>query len=150
METNAKVKNQYVIFKLKEENYALDISMVKTIEKVLEYTRVPNSDKCIKGVINLRGEVIPIIDLKKRLNLGEIDENDNSRVIITYNDDMIVGLLVDSSSEVVYIENNEIDNITNMNAKGDPSYIKGIGKESNRLIQIIDLDRVLNVEREEQ
>ncbi|MBS4536029.1 chemotaxis protein CheW [Clostridium sp. D2Q-14] len=149
METNVKVRNQYVIFKLAEENYAIDISMVKTIEKVSGYTRVPNSDKYIKGVINLRGEVIPVIDLKKRLNLGEIKESDNSRVIITCSEDIVVGLLVDSSSEVVYIENSEIDNISNMSEKEEYNYIKGIGKENNRLILIIDLDKILNIEREE-
>lgn len=143
------IENQYVIFKLDSESYAIDISKVKTIEKVEDFTRIPNSAKYIKGVINLRGEVIPVIDLRSRLELEETIESDTSRVIITSSNDMVVGLLVDSSSEVIYFDNSDIDNPPNLNEKDEYSYIKGIGKKDDRLILIIDLDKILNIEREE-
>ncbi|MBS4539869.1 chemotaxis protein CheW [Clostridium sp. D2Q-11] len=149
MENIIEVENQYVIFRIHNDSYAIDISMVKTIEKVEDFTRIPNSEGYIKGVINLRGEVIPVIDLKKRLGIGEIEINENSRVIITYRDEIVVGLLVDASSEVVYLQKDEIDNPPNINESEDYNYIKGIGKKNDKLILIIDLDRILDIEREE-
>lgn len=142
-------KNQYVVFKLEKENYAIDISVVKTIEKLTNFTRVPNSEEYITGVINLRGEVIPIINLRQKFGLKNEDKNENSRIIITCDNNISVGLLVDSSSEVIYLNNDDIDNPPNLN-NDDNEYIKGIGKKDEELYLIIDLEKTLNMEREEQ
>jgi len=140
-------KNQYVIFKLGKENYAIDISVVKTIEKLINFTRVPNSEEYITGVINLRGEVIPIINLRKKFGLNNEFENENSRIIITSDNNISVGLLVDSSSEVIYLNNDDIDNPPDLN-NDDNEYIKGIGKKDEELYLIIELEKILNLDRD--
>ncbi|NBI07881.1 chemotaxis protein CheW [Senegalia massiliensis] len=141
--------NQYVIFKLQKENYAIDIALVKTIERVTHFTRVPNSEEYITGVINLRGEVIPIINLRKKFGLQDNLNIEESRIIITYSNDISVGLLVDSSSEVIDLDLNEIDNPPNLNNDDNYDYIKGIGKKNEELYLILDLDKILDLEREE-
>ncbi|WP_130807020.1 chemotaxis protein CheW [Senegalia massiliensis] len=141
--------NQYVIFKLQKENYAIDISLVKTIERVTHFTRVPNSEEYITGVINLRGEVIPIINLRKKFGLEDNLNIKESRIIITHSNDISVGLLVDLSSEVIDLDLNEIDNPPNLNNDDNYDYIKGIGKKNEELYLILDLDKILDLEREE-
>lgn len=138
-------ENQYVVFKLSNEYYAINISKVKTIEKTTEFTRVPNTEKYIKGVINLRGEVIPVINLRKRFMLDDNKDIKERRVIITNSDESDIGLLVDSSSEVITLHNDEIDNPPKLENQLSDDFIKGIGKKNNRLIMLIDLDKILGI-----
>lgn len=138
--------NQYVIFKLDEEYFGIAINYVKTIERVLEITRLPNAPHHIKGVINLRGEVIPVIDARLRFSMKKREITEESRIIILSIEEITIGLLVDSSSEVLTIENHEIDNTNNLINHSEDNYIKGIGKKDNRMIIIIDVIKVLEQE----
>ncbi len=140
-----KLNNQFVTFKLGEEYYGVEIEKVKIIEKVNTYTRVPNAPEYVKGVINLRGEVVPIIDLKKRLNLENNCKCKDSRIVIVDNNDVIVGLIVDSSTEVKNININDIDNPPNVNNNSINQFIYGIGKDNGSLIMLLDLDEILTV-----
>ncbi len=136
--------NQYVIFKLDQEYYGIDISFVETIEKVTEITRLPNVAHYMKGVINLRGEVIPVIDSRIRFKMQEKDLTDESRIIILTIEDIIFGLLTDSSSEVLTIENEDIDNTNSLINYSEEDCIKGIGKDGDRMILILDVKKILN------
>ncbi|SDK46157.1 chemotaxis protein CheW [Natronincola ferrireducens] len=136
--------NQFVIFKLDEEYYGIPINIVETIEKVTEITRLPNAPHYVKGVINLRGEVVPIIDLRKRFNMEKGELSDESRIIILSLEEMIIGMLVDSSSEVLTIEQNDIDNSSNLIGSFEEDYIKGIGKAGDRMIIILDIIKVIS------
>ena len=135
--------DQYVILKLDGEYYGIAINFVETIEKVLEITRLPNSPEYLKGVINLRGEVIPVIDLRKRFGMGDTTITEESRIIILSFEDIVVGILVDTSSEVLTIENDQIDNTNALIDSTEDNYIKGIGKIGDRMIIILDIMKIL-------
>jgi len=135
--------DQYVIFKLDGEYYGIAINFVETIEKVLEITRLPNSPEYLKGVINLRGEVIPVIDLRKRFAMSDTTITEESRIIILSFEDIAVGILVDTSSEVLTIENDNIDNTNALIDSTEDNYVKGIGKIEDRMIIILDIMKIL-------
>lgn len=149
MDNNNERTNQYVIFKLDEEYYGVAINFVETIEKVLEITRLPNTPHYIKGVINLRGEVIPVIDLRTRFKMEEKTLTEESRIIILTVEEMTIGLLVDSSSEVLTIEKENIDNTNSLINHTEDDYIKGIGKEDDRMIIILDILEILTQDSQE-
>lgn len=135
--------NQYVLFKLGYESYGIEIERVKTIEKITNITRVPNTKPYIKGVINLRGEVIPVIDLRKRFGLPLRDYDNDTRIIIVSIKDIVIGLIVDSSSEVIYLNDNEVDNPPTIGESDTVEFIKGIGKKDGNLIMLLNLKKVL-------
>jgi len=135
--------NRYVVFKLNQEYYGLPIEKVISIEKIGEITRIPNAPDYIKGVINLRGEVIPVVNLKRKLNIGDNELNTNSRIIVVNEDEMVVGLVVDFSSEVLEIDREDIDKPPETKDNQLIEYISGIGKTSDRLIILLDLLKIL-------
>lgn len=137
-------ENQYVIFKLQDEFYGININYVQTIEKMLEITRVPKTDGYIKGVINLRGEIVPVIDLRSRFNLKEREYDKEARIIVNKIDDVLIGFVVDSASEVKDIEQEDIDyNI--VDDSFNQGFIKGIGKIQDRVIILVDVYKILNM-----
>ena len=142
METSVYTK-QYVVFRLEDEEYGIDILRVKEIKEMMNITRVPKAAYFVRGVINLRGEVIPVIDLRKRFNLVEGQENENTRIIIVSVDDIIVGLIVDSSSEVVEISSEAIEEAPDGVGTVDQGYISGIGKVGERLIILLDIVKII-------
>lgn len=135
--------NQIVIFKLKNEEFCVDIMQVLEIIRMQNITKVPDVPDFVEGIINLRGTVIPIIDLKKRLKLKLVDYNDDTRIIIIKIGNKSVGFIVDSVTEVLHVDNDSI--------KEAPDFIAGIGKEyiesvvsyDDRLIINLNLNRVL-------
>lgn len=135
---------QFVVFKLANEEYGIDILRVKTIEKMSSITRVPKTSTYVKGVINLRGEIVPIIDLREKFNLKYYEENENTRIIIVYADDVTVGLIVDSVSEVIEIDNSLIDEPPESIGNLEVSNIYGIGKLNGRVIILLDVYKILN------
>lgn len=141
---SASNKETYVIFKLEKEFYGLDIKNVLSIEKIDEYTRVPNTQAFVMGVINLRGEVVPIIDLKRKLGVGKTTIDSDTRVIVVSDDDIVVGFVVEHSSEVLEIENENIDRPPVSDVNKLSGYIKGVGRDNDRLIMIMDPVKLLS------
>lgn len=139
----ANLTQQFVVFKLQNEEYGIDILRVKTIEKMTNITRVPKTQNYVKGVINLRGEVVPIVDLRQKFNLPEEAETDNTRIIIVGVDDMTVGLIVDSASEVIEIGREFIEETNGIVGNIDHSNIYGIGKVNDRIIILLDASKIL-------
>lgn len=135
---------EYVIFKLVDESYAIDIDFVENIEKSIDITRVPFTKKYIKGVINLRGVIIPVIDVRKRFNLEEKAVDKDSRIMIINHDELKVGLLVDMSSEVLQISNVNIEPAPKVTGLED-DYVSSIGKDNGRIIMIVDLEKLLEL-----
>nr|WP_066507372.1 chemotaxis protein CheW [Abyssisolibacter fermentans] len=140
------VSNQYVVFKIGEQNYAIDIFKVKIIERISDFTRVPNAPNYIKGIINLRGDVVPVMDLRVRFGMESKIDKENSRIIIIKYEELVVGLIVDSSSEVINLDLNEIDNPPNVGDFKQYDYINGIGKKDERMIMILDVKKVLELQ----
>lgn len=138
--------NMYVTFKIEKEYYGIIIDNVIAIEKMQSRTRIPNSADYIDGVINLRGEVIALINLRKRLNMNPRDIDNDTRIIIINYNDIKAGLIVDSSSEVIEINDDKIDNPPVSDENEGLEYVKGIGKSDHGIITLLDLDRLFEQE----
>ena len=134
---------QYVVFKLKEEEYALDIQKVMTIERMRPIARVPKSLEYIKGVINLRGEIIPIIDLNIKFGFSPSIITEDTRIIIIKIEDISLGIIVDEVDEVVQFEEESIENISEHNRDIMADYMFGIGKINSRIVTILDLEKLI-------
>lgn len=148
--SNLNVETKYVVFNVDNEHYGIDINNVKSIEKIQHFTRIPNSPMYVKGVINLRGEVVPVIDLRLRFELDYKEFNSNSRIIIIFVNELQIGLLVDSSSEVIEINPEEIDSPPMIKDNISDDFIKGIGKQDGKLIILIDVEKVIGIKEIEQ
>jgi purine-binding chemotaxis protein CheW len=140
-------ENQYVVFKLNKGEFGIDIMNVKEISPYVESTFLPNTPKFVEGVINYRGNVIPIINLKKRFLLGEIEHNKDTRIIIINLNDKEVGFVVDEASQTVRLNDEDIDPAPDIVSEIDKRYITGVGKlDKKRLLILIDLNKVLSGE----
>lgn len=133
-----------IIFKLKDEEYGVDVKQVKSIERMEKITRVPNTPDYVMGVINLRGIVIPIIDLRNRFGFSNEDYNEQTRIIIVRVEDIEVGLIVDAANDVLDIPTNLIESAPKVVGGVESIYIYGVAKISERLLILLNLDKVLN------
>ena len=143
---------QQVCFMLAGGEYAVDISLVKEIIKpTMEPTPVPQSPHFVEGVIDLRGDIIPIIDLKKRFGIGE-DETAFTRILVIKKDDIIVGFLVDSVTEVIRTRENNIQDAPGRVVGIDKEYIWGVTKRSadSPLIMLLDINKILELDEESE
>ena len=134
---------QLVTFTLEKEEYAVDILSVQEINRITEITKVPNAPDYVEGVINLRGKVIPVVNLRKKFGLDNRETDDSSRVIIMDIQGVTYGLVVDSVSEVLRIPANIVEPPPPMASSMSSMFIKGIAKLENRLIILIDIDKCL-------
>lgn len=137
---------EFVIFKLKGEHYGIDISNVENIEKLIEITRVPYTQDFIVGVVNLRGIIIPVVDLRKRFGLEAQDNDDETRIIIVHVKDTKIGMIVDASSEVLQLEVGDIDLAPSVKGSYNEEFITHVGKSNGRIIMLVDLEKVLGLE----
>ncbi|MCM3356910.1 chemotaxis protein CheW [Psychrobacillus sp. MER TA 171] len=133
-----------VVFQLADKEYVIPVSQVQGIEKLIHITRVPKTPSFVKCVINLRGVVTPIIDLKSRFGLGESNLNDSSRIIIISLDDMNVGVIVDSANDVLDIPKDSIEPQPEVVGGLEQDFIAGVTKIDKRLLILLHLDLVLN------
>ena len=143
-------EDQVVAFKLRNEEYGFSILNVQEIKGLTDITRVPFAPEFIKGVINLRGSVLPVIDLKKRLGLDDTPYTANTRIVIVQYDEVAVGMLVDAVTEVRTINADDID--TSRTVTGNDSnskFISGIGKVDDRLIIQLNLSEIIGLNGEE-
>ena len=143
-------EDQVVAFKLRNEEYGFSILNVQEIKGLTDITRVPFAPEFIKGVINLRGSVLPVIDLKKRLGLEDTPYTANTRIVIVQYDEVAVAMLVDAVTEVRTINADDID--TSRTVTGNDSnskFISGIGKVDDRLIIQLNLSEIIGLNGEE-
>ncbi len=146
-ETNTRENmRQLVIFKLANEEYGCDIDSVKEVLKMVKITPLPETLDFIEGVINLRGEVIPVLDLRKRIGLETEQSFDNSSIVIVEAAERTVGLIVDEISEVLNIEEKNIQESTGEQGGNKAKLIEGVGKAGERLLLILNLNEVITVE----
>ncbi|NMC48556.1 MAG: purine-binding chemotaxis protein CheW [Desulfovibrio sp.] len=140
---------QLVTFSIGEEEFGVDILKVQEIIRMMEITKVPRAPDVVEGVINLRGKVIPIIDLRKRFGLSTRDHDKHTRIIVIEINNMIVGFVVDSVSEVLRIPSNTVEPPPPVVSGLESEYISGVGKLEDRLLILLDLDRLLSGEERE-
>ena len=145
------VKQDLVTFVLADEEYGLDVRVVQEIIRLAEITQVPRSPGFIKGVINLRGRIIPVVDLKRKLNLGEVDgAARQSRIVVVKVRDRLIGLLVDGASQVLKVPVASIEPPPEEVVEIDANYVRGVAKLDRRLIILMDLPKVLALELKEE
>ena len=136
---------QVVAVKLRKEEYGFNILNVQEIKGLTDITRVPFASDFIKGVINLRGSVLPVIDLKKRLGLQETEYTENTRIVIVKVDEVSVGMIVDAVTEVITLDGAHVD--TSKAVDNESSrFITGIGKLDDRLIIMLDLGAIVGLQ----
>lgn len=121
---------EFVTFRLNQEYYGINIQNVENIEKVLPITRIPYTQNYIKGVVNLRGIIVPVVDLRARFGLEPKPVSEETRIIIVNLDENKIGMLVDSSSEVLQITDEDIDAAPNVKKEINNEFIKNIGKKA--------------------
>ncbi len=142
---------QLVVFKLNEEEYGLNINNVKEIIRLANITPVPQAPEFVLGVLNIRGKILPVIDLKKRFLMEETEITPSVRIIIVEVKDLKVGLKVDSASEVISIDKDCIDLPPDfLKTKIDIDFINGVGKINDRLIIILDINRIFDLDELEE
>jgi purine-binding chemotaxis protein CheW len=137
---------QLVSFKIGAEEFGVDILKVQEINKMTSITKVPNAPDFVEGVINLRGRVIPIIDLRTRLGLEKIEHTKDTRIIVVELDGKTVGFIVDAVNEVLRIPAGITEKPPELVAGIESDYITAVGKLEDRLLILLDLDKVLKGE----
>jgi purine-binding chemotaxis protein CheW len=133
-----------IVFQLKDEEYGVPVQQVHSIERMQPITRVPGTTEFVKGVINLRGVVTPIIDLRKRFAIDELSYDESTRIIIVAVQDMEVGLIVDAANDVIDIPQDEVEPPPEVVGSVEAEYLKGVAKLEKRLLILLNLDKVLN------
>ncbi len=141
---------QVVSFRLGNEEYGVDISQVQEIIRMVEITHVPRAPRFMEGVINLRGQLIPIIDLRTRFSMARAEHTKSTRIVVTEIGAKKVGIIVDGVSEVVNIPVEQVEAAPDMIAGVGTEYIQGVGKVGDRLIILLDLTMVITGEEKVQ
>lgn len=136
---------QLVSFKIGNEEFGVDILKVQEINRMMEITTVPNSPVFVEGIINLRGRIIPVIDLRIRLGLPKQEHDKNTRIIVVELNNKTVGFIVDEVSEVLRIPVSITEPPPDMIGGVGAEYITAVGKLEDKLLILLDLDKVLSV-----
>ena len=134
-----------IVFKLGREEYGMDILRVQEIKRMMGITRVPSTPSFIRGVINLRGSVLPVIDLRTRLGLAENDLTEAARIIVVLVNDGIVGFIVDEVVEVTTINTQDVEAAQTLSSGLSADFITGIAKADNRLYIMLNPDAIVNI-----
>ncbi|HZW68212.1 MAG TPA: chemotaxis protein CheW [Pseudogracilibacillus sp.] len=137
------IDNKYIVFELEEEEYAIPVESVGAIERILPITRVPGTPRFVKGVVNLRGVVTPVIDLKEKFKGRLIEFNEQTRIIVVNIKEITVGLIVDSANDVIDINKEQIEPSPETINTEVTDFIDGVVKMDNRLFILLDLDKVI-------
>lgn len=140
--------DKYIVFRLNTQLFAVSIEQISSIEKLQPITKLPKTKDYVKGVINYRGVTTPILDLKKRLNIAETEITKDNRLLIAHYDDLQVGLLVDSATEVIDIEKSDIQPVPEIIGEVKDTFISGIAKLDDRFVTLLALEEILQIKEE--
>ncbi|MBT7711693.1 MAG: chemotaxis protein CheW, partial [Deltaproteobacteria bacterium] len=142
--------NQYLAFKLEDEVFAFDISRVKEVLEFDTVTRVPQTPEMMKGVINLRGSVVPVIDMRIKFGMGGIEKTVNTVIIIIEidmdSDSTMIGVLVDSVKEVMDLDSEHIEPPPTIGTQLNTDFIRGMGKQGSQFVIILDIEKIFSSE----
>ncbi len=135
--------NQFLTFSLGDELYGVDILRVQEIKGYTAVTKIPNTPSHIKGVLNLRGTIVPIVELRTKFGMPTIDYTAFTVIIVVVVQDKVMGLVVDAVSDVLDIERNDIQSAPDFGSKVDVTFLHGVGKSGDKLVSLLDIDRLL-------
>lgn len=138
--------SKVIVFELKEQKYGIDIKEVHYIERLDNITGIPRTSAFIKGLINLRGQVVPVIDLQERLHIGEAAYTDETRILIIKLKDVQLGLIVDRATDVIDIESKIIEPTPQVIGEVSAAFLKGVAKLDSGLLVLLDLESILDLE----
>jgi purine-binding chemotaxis protein CheW len=141
---------QLVIFELGSENYGVDIAAVEGIIKMQEITRLPHAPSFVEGITNLRGAVVPVVDLRKRFGLMAQEATRDTRIVVANIGSTKVGLVVDAVTQVIRVAEDKIEPPPQMSVTINSAFIKNIAKLDQQLVILLDLARVLSTEEKDQ
>ena len=139
-------EQQMVLFELGNETYGLDIAAVHEIIRMQPITKVPKAPKYVEGVINLRGKVIPVIDLGKRFGFEKAEKAKNNRIVVVNIQDTTLGVIVDAVTEVLRIATDSIEPVSDIVTTGHSEYLLGIAKLSDKMVILLALEKLLSGE----
>ncbi|MBL4909441.1 MAG: chemotaxis protein CheW [Alteromonadaceae bacterium] len=137
---------QWVTFKLEMETYGINVMQVQEVLRYTEIAPVPGAPSYVLGIINLRGNVVTVIDTRSRFGLESNDITDNTRIVIIEAEKQVIGILVDSVAEVVYLKASEIDAAPNVGNDESAKFIQGVSNRDGELLILVDLDQLLSDE----
>jgi purine-binding chemotaxis protein CheW len=135
---------QYLTFDLADEHYGVDILKVQEIKGYTAVTRIPNTPEYLKGVLNLRGTIVPIIDLRLKFGMGATEPTAFTVIVVANVKDRVMGILADAVSDVLEIAENDIQPPPELGPKVDVSFVSGIGSCNDHLVTLLDIDRVMS------
>ncbi len=135
---------QLIVFELASECYGVEIAAVNTIIRMQEITEIPRSPEFVEGVINLRGSIIPVIDLRKRFALPAAEPTKASRIVVVESCGLLIGVVVDAVTETLRLPNEAIEPPSPIVTSVDSEYVRGVGKLEGRLVILLGLDKVLS------
>jgi len=135
---------QWVTFKLEDETYGINVMQVQEILRYSEIAPVPGAPLYVQGIINLRGNVVTVIDTRSRFGLESCEVTDDTRIVVIESEKQVIGILVDSASEVVYLKASEIDDAPNIGNEESAKFIQGVSNREGKLLILVDLDKLLS------
>jgi purine-binding chemotaxis protein CheW len=144
--SSTKAEKQMVLFELGSETYGLDIATVHEIIRMQPITRVPKTPSYVEGVINLRGKVIPVIDMRKKFGLDKTGISKNNRIVVVNIQDRILGIIVDEVTEVLRIPKDSIEPVSDIINTANSDYLSGIAQLADKMVILLTLDKMLSGE----
>jgi len=141
---------RWVTFFLSQEKYGINVMQVQEVLRVSEIAPVPGAPDYVLGIINLRGNVVTVIDTRQRFGLEPKELDDSSRIVIVESNDQVVGILVDSVAEVIDLQLSEIESAPNVGTEDSSRFIQGVASQNDELLIIIDLNKLLSDEEWEE
>lgn len=137
---------QWVTFRLENESYGINVMQVQEVLRYTEIAPVPGAPSYVLGIINLRGNVVTVIDTRERFGMSSSEVTDNSRIVIIETDMQVVGILVDSVAEVVYLRQSEIETAPNVGNDETSKFIQGVCHKNDELLILVELDRLFSMD----
>ncbi|HZS06065.1 MAG TPA: chemotaxis protein CheW [Blastocatellia bacterium] len=137
------MRRQVIVFKVGDGEFAVDIMAIREVKLMQEITPVPETPEYVEGVLNLRGSLVPVLDLRKRMRAGRRAVTDQTRIIIARPDDKLVGLIVDHASDFIRVNDEEVDRAPEMLSEIGATYVTGVIRRDHRVIALIDLKKAL-------
>jgi len=134
---------QWVTFRLEDETYGVNVMQVQEVLRMTEIAPVPGAPSYVLGIINLRGNVVTVMDTRSRFALPPHEADDSTRIVIIEAEDQVVGIMVDSVAEVVYLKQSEIEVAPNVGNEESSRYIQGVANRDDGLLILVDLDKLL-------
>jgi purine-binding chemotaxis protein CheW len=141
---------QWVTYKLGAETYGINVMQVQEVLRHTEIAPVPGAPEYVLGIINLRGNVVTVIDTRARFGLEPTELSDNTRIVIIESEEQVVGILVDSVAEVVYLRSSDIDSAPNVGTEESAKFIHGVSNRDGELLILVDLNKLLSDEEWEE